>query len=567
MGSPPSAEAANAATFGTLAFFLLATIGFVVLEHSRGRGYIKQLQSGKQAEFADSYMSARNTQGTFALTMSFFASGAGAWVLFTLPEAAILGGPIAIIGYALSCIFPLIIFAWAAPMLRERLPFGITLFEFVHARYGPVVNTYVTLISLFYLFLYLAAEFSSVGAAFGLFSSSTTGLPAIVGTSVVTLVYTTLGGLPVSLITDKVQGIGLLVFTVLILIAVSQEAFPEYETPEEQAAADANWKIVTSWGISDDAGQSVSMAIILIIAVTSANLMHSGFQQRIWAAQDNTAVRRGLYLASVITLPFVLLFGYFGMVAFARFGFPGLVSPVYLAFLGGFFIIQLCDTAWQVLALILAVMMVASSADTIQTGMSGLLSPAIEKFLAALGLTTGETKRAPLALAMGINLAITIALNVTAIVLATQNLSVLFLFVLADLLCATCCVPVFMGLWDRIHPHAALAGCVMGLATALAVYGAGLPNKCDAYGACEEGNFVMLTKPGGLYATTSLVAFIATPTASGLMTLLVNIPYFLKGYKFEGYGKDAASAAAPTVTVTGTGGIEAAEVSAATERA
>lgn len=51
------------------------------------------------------------------------------------------------------------------------------------------------------------------------------------------------------------------------------------------------------------------------------------------------------------------------------------------------------------------------------------------------------------------------------------------------------------------------------------------------------------------------------------MTLLVNIPYFLKGYKFEGYGKDAASAAAPTVTVTGTGGIEAAEVSAATERA
>lgn len=41
-----------------------------------------------------------------------------------------------------------------------------------------------------------------------------------------------------------------------------------------------------------------------------------------------------------------------------------------------------------------------------------------------------------------------------------------------------------MGLWDRIHPHAALAGCVMGLATALAVYGAGLPNKCDAYGAC-----------------------------------------------------------------------------------
>ena len=86
------------------------------------------------------YMSARNTQGTLSLIMSFFASGAGAWVLFTVSESAILGGPIAVIGYALSCIFPLIIFACVGPKLRNLVPNGITLFEFVQARYGTVVN-------------------------------------------------------------------------------------------------------------------------------------------------------------------------------------------------------------------------------------------------------------------------------------------------------------------------------------------------------------------------------------------------------------------------------------------
>ena len=123
MAIAPSAGAAAGATFGTLAFFLIFTL-------VAGRKGLLKFDP-------DEYMSARNSQGTFALTMSFFASGAGAWVLFTVPEAAILGGPIAVLGYALSCILPLLIYSWAAPYLRKNLPFGITFFEFVQARHGP----------------------------------------------------------------------------------------------------------------------------------------------------------------------------------------------------------------------------------------------------------------------------------------------------------------------------------------------------------------------------------------------------------------------------------------------
>ena len=57
----------------------------------------------------------------------------------------------------------------------------------------------------------------------------------------------------------------------------------------------------------------------------------------------------------------------------------------------------------------------------------------------------------------------------------------------------------------------------------------------------DEGDFQTLTMPGGLYATTSFVAFILTPLCSAAATLLANIPFFIKGYKFEGYADDGAA--------------------------
>ena len=387
-GMAPTEGGAAAATFGTLAFFLIATIII-------GRKGLLKFDT-------DAYMSARNTQSAFSLTMSFFASGAGAWVLFTVPEAAILGGPIAV-RYAISCVAPLLIFSWAAPYLRKSLPYGITFFEFVQARYGSMVNVYVTLIATFYMFLYLAAEFSSLGSSVSLLSGGASGLSAIIGTSIITMLYTTFGGLPVSLITDRVQGVGVLVFTVLVTMGVLGFAlYPAHTTAEASATAAANWQTAVSYGIGGNAGNSFKIAIVLILAVTSANLMHPGFQQRIWAAQDNAAVKsaRG---ATISMIPFILLFGFFGG-RLRRLGIGGLVAPTYLAL--GLFIIQLCPTGWQVLAIILAVMMVASSADTIQSGLAGLFNPAIEKVLTVAGVTNRPPK-----LILGIT-ALTIALNV-----------------------------------------------------------------------------------------------------------------------------------------------------------
>ena len=98
---------AYGAVYGTLAVFLCISLAI---------GY-RFLRSATQD--ADQYLTARNSQGIVSLSLSFFASGAGAWVLFTVPEASIIGGPIALAGYTISCLVPIAIFGWIGHFLKK----------------------------------------------------------------------------------------------------------------------------------------------------------------------------------------------------------------------------------------------------------------------------------------------------------------------------------------------------------------------------------------------------------------------------------------------------------------
>jgi hypothetical protein len=229
------------------------------------------------------------------------------------------------------------------------------------------------------------------------------------------------------------------------------------------------------------------------------------------------------------------------MVSFANYGVDGRVAvgrdKNYLAFLAAFILIWEMSVVWQALSIVLAVMLVASSADTVQTGVAALLKPITAKALNMYKPDAADNLR----LLMACNLFMTVALvNVPAIVLSTAGVSVRSLFVFADLICATCFVPILMGLSDRTHPVAAAAGCLTGFLSAFLIYligvngenGGGTPMK-------------MLLAAGGLYSDTSLVAFLIVPTSSFVATVLVKIPYHLHGYRFAGFGKASIEAKPP----------------------
>ncbi len=228
------------------------------------------------------------------------------------------------------------------------------------------------------------------------------------------------------------------------------------------------------------------MALTLIIAVTAANLFHQGYWQRLWAAQDSASLGRGAWLGAVMTVLVVMVIGGVGMMA-ALSGVSLGEPPM------PFFALLAEAPVWITLpALVLAVTLVTSSVDTLQNGIASLWA-------------TGDQPKALHAARW-----ITVLLMVPVILIALQGLSVLRLFLIADLLCAAIVVPVLLGLWQRMSPLAAISGGVAGLV------GAVLPGWLGQ-GSLMAG-IMAATFPGSI---PTLGPFVGALMLSSLVSILV----------------------------------------------
>ncbi|MGS2744332.1 sodium:solute symporter [Halomonas sp. LS-001] len=373
----------------------------------------------------DDYLSARNSQSSFTIGLSFLASGMGAWILFAPPEIGAFVGPVALAGYAIGSALPFIVLGLYGPKIRRALPKGRSIAEFAQACYGRGVRYWVTLVSVAYMACFLAAELTAIGAITALLSDVPPAL-VILGVALTTLLYTAVGGLRASLATDRWQA-WLLIILLVIVGGVALNALPELP-------ADA---VMPSAPI----GSALSVALTLVIAVTAANLFHQGYWQRVWAAEDNRSLARGAWLGGGATVVVVMLIGGLGIVA-AMSGVALGEPPI------PFFALLSEAPNWLALpALVLAVTLVASSVDTLQNAIASLAS---EQFSAQKG-------------SLGVARWVTVLLMVPVVIVALQGVSVLRLFLIADLLCAAIVVPVLLGLWSRMTPVAAIAGGVAGM--------------------------------------------------------------------------------------------------------
>lgn len=384
---------------------------------------------GLRASYAagglDDYVTARNSQGTTGLGLSFLASGMGAWILFAPPEVGAFVGPVALAGYAVGAAAPFVAFALFGSAIRRRAPQGRSIGEFAQLCYGAGVRRWVSLISALYMLCFLAAELTAIGAITSLLSDIPGGV-TVIAVAVTTLAYTAAGGLRASLVTDRWQA--WLLFGLLVVVALGVTIMPadiEFQAPVPGAPP----------------AQALSVALALVVAVTAANLFHQGYWQRVWSARDSGALGRGAMLGGVTTVVVVALVGGLGMLS-AMAGVPLGDPPIpFFALLGK-------APGWLApLALLLAVVLVASSVDTLQNGIASLL------------VTEGRSSRVSLTAAR----VVTVLLMVPVIAVALQGLSVLRLFLIADLLCATMVAPVLLGLWPRMSTAAAVSGGLAGL--------------------------------------------------------------------------------------------------------
>ncbi|MFB6305200.1 MAG: sodium:proline symporter [Haloferacaceae archaeon] len=401
-----------------------------------------------RVESVEDFISARSSAGTGTLTATLVASSMGAWILFSPAEAgAAFGGITAIVGYGLGSALALGAYAVVGPRIRRAIPEGHSLTEYAYARYGSAFYAFVLVVSVAYMFVFLAAEFTGIAGALSLLA----GIPgwqtsALVGVTV--LAYTGYGGLRASIVTDTVQALLILPLLAVAFVVTIVAAGGTGEVYRSVAA--------TSPQLLDPGYlPGIEFGVYVVVAVLGAEMLNQAWWQRVYAARDPATLRRAFLVAAVTVVPMVVLAGLFGLVAVGR----GLVDGN--AGIAFFLVVNdVLPTPAVLVVVVLAVLLVVSSADTLFNAIASVVTADLPRLvgvdedrltLAARGLT-------------GV-----VALGAT--VVGAQGYSVLTLFLLADLLAAAVFVPLYHGLFSgRPTSAGALLAGVAGLAVGLTFF-------------------------------------------------------------------------------------------------
>jgi Na+/proline symporter len=151
----------------------------------------------------------------------------------------------------------------------------------------------------------------------------------------------------------------------------------------------------------------------------------------------------------LVVIPIIFIAGLFGIMA-VGFGIPAAQSSVALFSL----VVQVLPTWAMVAVLVLALALVMSSMDTLLNGIASAVTSDLPRFW----------PQARARQLLSSSRVLTIALAVPAVIIAAQGYSVLYLFLVADLVCAGAVFPVFYGLYSRhLGGKGALASCVLGI--------------------------------------------------------------------------------------------------------
>ncbi|AWV89398.1 sodium:solute symporter family transporter [Bradymonas sediminis] len=423
---------------------------FAALFAVPGLIYARRAQDG-----LDDFLVARNSQNSLATLLTLLATTLGTWILFGPAQAATWGGIGAIIGYALGSMAPRLMMIPLANRIRSLMPEGHTLTEFVLGRYGRVMYGFVLVIMVFYLFISLTAGLTAIAQMVALLAPVPLWLTASI-VMVATLFYTLYGGLRVTIFTDRLQMLLILPFLV-VLIGFGWQAVgglgPVIDGLQNNAPHLLNPLDVNG----------LKSGLTFFIAVVLTGLFYQGTWQRIFAARDQKVIRNGFLISGLLSAPIIFIMGLFGL-AFVGLELPGDGSVALFS--------VLLDTVplWFAISLLpFGLALIMSSADSTISGLSSILVVDLRRLLPRL------SSQGLLSLSRGV----IVVLSVPVLIVAAQGYSVLYLFLLADLLCCAAAFPVFFGFYSgRYQSYNAVISTLGGLVAGLIVFPApGAPTE------------------------------------------------------------------------------------------
>ncbi|MFQ5553170.1 MAG: sodium:proline symporter, partial [Thermoplasmata archaeon] len=314
---------------------------------------------------AEDYITARNTMGLHVATATFIATVMGAWILFSPAEAGVFFGLPAVIGYGIGSAIPLIVYTFLGPRARRLAPAGHSVTELSLARFGPSMYSVVLFVSVFYMFIFLAAELTAIALTFNLLAGIPPVFPALVLPALLvglaTLAYTAYGGLRASVVTDHIQ-----VLVILPLLAVAFAG----------AILALGGPVVLFEEITTNAPELLQLtslpgiyfAIFVAIAITGANIFNQAYWQRFYASRNERVLKRGLGVAAFAVFPMVALAGMFGIMAAG----VGAAEVPSVAF---FSLVLASLPIWLVLLIYLLVLaLIMSTMDSLLNGLASIFT-------------------------------------------------------------------------------------------------------------------------------------------------------------------------------------------------
>ena len=403
-----------------------------------GLGYL----NSKKISDNKSYIVGDRRENTFSLTASLTASALGAWILFGPASAATWGGIGAVIGYALGAAAPMLFLYNFGPKIRKEFPRGLTLTEFIKKRFGIGILKICLFLILFYLTIFLIAEVTAMAVLLKFISQVPLWITAGV-TLIICLLYILRGGFKLSIITDKYQFtfIVLIILASLLIILLNLD-LSSFEIIKKNSPnlIDKNYL------------PNYTAGLTFFIAVAATNLFHQGNWQRVFSAKNNSILKSSLIYSSIIIFFIVFWMGYSGLLSYS-------LNPKVIPDLAFFDLILNEKNSLIIIGiLILAMSLTLSTIDTLINAISSLIivnGNQINKNL------NGKKVKDQANI-------IILLLSVLVFILASKGYSILYLFLLADLLCCAAVITIFYGFFNKkINSKLAAYSIICGLISGL----------------------------------------------------------------------------------------------------
>ena len=350
------------------------------------------------------YFVLNKSEGVLGLSLSFYASGMGLWILTSPAEVAWYGLGYDIYGYALSAATPFILIYIFGPKIADLLPKGATLAQFVENKYGNIAQKIVSIVAVIYMGAFLIAEFASISFVFESISS-VRGILISLLIAITTLAYLFRHGFKASYFTDRLQSYGIILLLAIVLtIWLSQNSLSELVT------------YANAGGLGSFETFSLKSALAVIIAVTAAEVFSMGYWQRTFSAENSKAIKLASIFSGIGAFLTILILGIGGAVGAGK----GIESPALS------FIEQLDLNNFTIILLVsLATLLVTSSIDTLENAIASTIS---------LDILKKKSEEAKLITLLVVSVALVISIEVT---------SIFNVFLVADLFAACLVFPAF----------------------------------------------------------------------------------------------------------------------------